>query len=201
MPLLLRLLKKTGVYILFIAGATLAAVLYGALHDQISYTLAPEYYTRFKFRQFGLSWGAEHPRAAAAWVGVLATWWVGTGCALLLGLLGFIFREPAQMRRALVRAALWVLAGAIAGGIIGYASGCHWVTADTITGYARWVPPAVTDPVAFVRVGFLHNGSYLGGFAGLIAGAIYLVVARIKAGRRTSGSGLDDGRLSGQTPG
>lgn len=201
MPFLLRLLKKVWVYVLFIAGATLAAGLYGALHDQISYTLAPEYYTRFKFEQFGLFWGNDRPREAAAVVGVLATWWVGTGCALLLGLLGFIFKEPAQMRRALIRSTLWVVAGAIAGGVVGYAYGCYRVTPESITEYARWVRPAVTDPIAFVRVGFLHNGSYLGGFVGLLAGAVYLIVARIKAGRCTSRSGLDGGRLKGQTPG
>ena len=43
--------------LLFLAYLLLAvatAGLFGALHDQISYTVAPEYFTRFKFIQFDL---------------------------------------------------------------------------------------------------------------------------------------------------
>ncbi len=41
-------------YCKFIGLAILAAGLFGAVHDQISYTLSYEYFTRFKFHQFHL---------------------------------------------------------------------------------------------------------------------------------------------------
>ena len=47
-------LKKFGVYVLIVVVAVLVAGLYGIAHNQISYTVAPEYFTKFKFRQFGL---------------------------------------------------------------------------------------------------------------------------------------------------
>jgi len=48
-------MKKFLVYVLIVVLAVLAAGLFGIVHDQISYTVAPEYFTKFKFRQFGFT--------------------------------------------------------------------------------------------------------------------------------------------------
>ncbi|MCK7558068.1 hypothetical protein MKQ70_24910 [Chitinophaga sedimenti] len=62
------------------------AVVYGILHDQLTYTISPEYYTTFKFEQSGLAdyVGALPTRTLVVYVAVAATWWVGlwTGLAL-----------------------------------------------------------------------------------------------------------------------
>lgn len=41
-------------FLLIIFVSPFIAGLYGVLHDQLTYTIAPEYYTKFKFYQFGL---------------------------------------------------------------------------------------------------------------------------------------------------
>ena len=48
------IVKRLLVYGLLIVLAVLAAGLYGVVHNQISYTVSPEYFTKFKFRRFGL---------------------------------------------------------------------------------------------------------------------------------------------------
>lgn len=62
--------------VLLAAGCLISGV-YGALHDQISYTVSPEYFHAFKFRQFAIppelqnrlvrrSWDGK-PRGGWAW--------------------------------------------------------------------------------------------------------------------------------------
>ena len=57
-------------------GAIVAGA-YGALHDQVSYTISPEYFTKLKFEQFAWADFGWPRRAFVAQVGFLATWWVG----------------------------------------------------------------------------------------------------------------------------
>jgi hypothetical protein len=60
------------------AGITLVgalvAGLYGVLHDQVTYTISEEYFTRFKFYQFAYAEPeSRSPRVFAGIIGFLAT--------------------------------------------------------------------------------------------------------------------------------
>ena len=46
-------MKKLGIFIISIFIAVLLAGIYGMLHDQVTYSISPEYFTVFKFEQFG----------------------------------------------------------------------------------------------------------------------------------------------------
>ncbi|WP_321516153.1 hypothetical protein [Marinifilum fragile] len=51
-------MKKFLTLLLLILIASMLGGVYGMLHDQITYTISEEYYTKFKFIQFGIdSWG------------------------------------------------------------------------------------------------------------------------------------------------
>lgn len=50
---------------------------YGVLHDQITYTIGPEYFHNFKFHQFAYADFGFGDRVFATTIGFLATWWVG----------------------------------------------------------------------------------------------------------------------------
>src|SRR5580700_8579924 len=70
-------------------GAVVAGM-YGALHDQISYSISPEYFTKLKFRQFSYAdFGWPH-RVFASEVGFLATWWVGLFAGWFLARAGLV---------------------------------------------------------------------------------------------------------------
>lgn len=174
----MNITKKILVYfILFIPAAIIAAI-YGVIHDQISYSFSPEYFTHFKFIQFGIPWAQESPRLGAALVGALATWWMGILVFLILGLFGFIFPDAKTMCRELLRSFILVIITALATGLAGLLYAYLNVTESNIQYYLQWVQPEVSDPVQFVRVGLMHNASYLGGLTGLLAGIAYLLVAR-----------------------
>ena len=61
--------KRALMPVLFVI-ACLFAGLYGVLHNQISFTVSPEYFTAFKFHRFQIQ--DISPRLGAAIVGWLA---------------------------------------------------------------------------------------------------------------------------------
>ena len=166
--------SKLRSLILLTILATALAALYGALHNQLSYTIAPEYFTKIKFQQLGLDGavdkGMMSPRAAAALVGALCTWWTGAIAAVLLGLIGMIHPERTMFRRTF-RALFLVLLTAVVFGLLGLGVGqissllTAWAPAET-TGYENL--PQVH------AVGYMHDGSYLGGLVGLLVGIVDL---------------------------
>jgi hypothetical protein len=66
-----------------IIGGLIAGA-YGIVHDQVTYTIAPEYFTKLKFHQFHYADFGLGNRIFAATIGFLATWWVGAIAAWLL---------------------------------------------------------------------------------------------------------------------
>lgn len=111
-------MNKFVAFLLILIIAPILASLYGVIHDQLTYSISEEYYTKFKFVQFGLeNWGIgrnvgtltapiiqlNNPRMGAAIVGVLATWWVGLIIGVFLGLIGLIHKSGNNCLKLLVR--------------------------------------------------------------------------------------------------
>ena len=156
----LNLVKKLFVYILIVVLAVFAAGLFGVVHNQVSYTVAPEYFTKFKFRRFGLTDAPLPERVRASMVGFLASWWMGIPIGLLVDAVGFIHRG----HRRMLRVSLWALLVAVGftllfglGGLLyGYLQTAHINVAE----YRGWFIPAdVTDLRRFLCAGYMHNSS------------------------------------------
>ena len=170
-------MKKILTLLLIIGLAPLVGGIYGILHDQLTYTISPEYYTKFKFYQFGLmDIGKEaifpNPRIEVSAVGFMATWWMGLPIGLILGLVGLVHKDSKKMLRTTMGAILVTVAIAFITGLIGLAYGELYL-ADA--GVSWWLPDNLVDRKSFIAVGSMHNFSYLGGLTGLIAGTVYSV--------------------------
>ncbi len=174
----MKTFRKIDIYVSMFLLAVLIAALYGAVHNQISYSFSSEYFTHFKFVQFGLLWAQDTQRLGAAYVGVLATWWMGIILFSILGLFGFMFPSPKQMALELSRSLIIVVTIALITGILGLLYGFLVVNETSISNYSKWLWPDVTHPIQFIRVGFMHNASYLGGLMGLIGGVFYLIMRK-----------------------
>lgn len=74
-------LGKFSIFFLLMALAACAAAIFGALHNQLSYTVGPDYFHSLKFTQFAIP-PEMSPRLGAAWVGVQVSWWMGAADAL-----------------------------------------------------------------------------------------------------------------------
>lgn len=155
----------------------LLAGMYGILHDQVTYSISPEYFTRLKFDQFHYADFGLPQRVFVAEIGFLATWWVGFFSAWFIARLTVPAFSRAVAFRHGLRGFAIVFAVGFTGSAVGYLLGV-WHGAD----YSAWRELGstlrITDLPSFVRVAYIHNAGYLGGLMGLIAAIIY--VQRVK---------------------
>ena len=157
-----------------VCGAMVAGV-YGILHDQITYTISPEYFSKFKFDQFRYAEIGLPDRVFVAEIGFLATWWVGFFSAW------FLARRliPGQPKRRALRQILIgfviVLVCALLSAMIGFGYGL-WRGPDT--DYSFWEPLlddlGIRHKWSFMRVAYVHNAGYLGGLVGLIVALAFV---------------------------
>lgn len=148
---------------------------FGIIHDQVTYTISPEYFTRMKFDQFRSADFGFPPRVFVAEIGFLATWWVGLISGWFLARLA-IPRCDAPTGKVLA-AMLVIMTAAVSCGIIGGLSGPFFL--ERRTGWRESMDSmGVTDHPAFLRVAGIHLGSY----AGALFGWIFTMwrIARIK---------------------
>ena len=174
-------MKKAALFPVLLIAACLIAGLYGALHNQVSYTVSPDYFHAFKFHQFGIPESLQG-RVGASIVGWYASWWMGLFIGVPVLLVGLILPGwKAYLSRCLI--AFAVVAGtALLVGLGALVYACLTISEASLPGY--WYPNQVADKVAFARAGTMHNFSYLGGFLGIITGSLYLIVERVRRTRR-----------------
>jgi hypothetical protein len=155
-----------------IIGGLIAGA-YGIVHDQVTYTIAPEYFTKLKFHQFHYADFGLGNRIFAATIGFLATWWVGAIAAWLLAR-RLNPDQPRQVAfRQIRKGIVCIFAFAFSFGCLGYLFGLwRGPNAD----YSNWDRAFqrfdITDPWAFVRVAYIHNAGYLGGLIGLVVALV-----------------------------
>jgi hypothetical protein len=157
---------KLPVFFLLLGIAALSAALFGAVHNQLSYSVGPSYFEALKFPQFGIP-ADMSARLGAALVGAKASWWMG----LLVGLPAFVYGLAAVPRSETYFAAglgaigLVVVLATFAA-LLGLVGG---IAADA-TGL---LDPFLTLPEGpvrseFLRAGFMHDASYVAGALGLL---------------------------------
>ncbi len=154
-------------------GAVLAGM-YGVLHDQITYAISPEYFTKLKFQQFDYADLGLGDRALVVTIGFLATWWVGFIAAWFVARLVVPGRRRAEAMRHFAMAAACLVIVAFGAGVLAYLYGL-WRGPDIVT--LSWKTAlrqlGIVDREAFVRVAIIHSASYVGGLLGFLLALVW----------------------------
>jgi hypothetical protein len=175
-------MKKSGILIMTILLTPVLAGIYGIIHDQLTYSISYEYYTKFKFIQFEL-WDGDgeailtNPRLSVAIVGFMATWWTGIFIGIALGMTGLIHKDYKTMLKNICKSIVVTLIIAFITGLLGLAYGKFYLAK---IGVDWFLPLNLVEKGNFIAVGSMHNFSYIGGFIGLIAGIIYQIKLKHK---------------------
>ena len=171
-------------------GGVLAG-LYGVLHDQITYSISPEYFTNLKFDQFHWADLGLPQRIFVGEIGFLATWWVGFFAAWFLARITVPALPPEVAFRYALRGFAIVFAFGFAGGVVGYVLGLIRLTNSD---YSSWddfrLCYDLTDVPSFVRVAYIHNAGYLGGLIGAIIAILYVRRVKNRYQARLNQSGI-----------
>jgi len=158
-------MSKLYLFPLLFAAALVWAGLYGALHDQISYTIGPDYFHRFKFEQFQIP-ERLHNRIGAFIVGWQASWWMGYYIALPVLLLALLLPTARAYLTASVQAFAVVTGTAF------------------LVGLGGLVYATIMNEPPFDRVGIMHDFSYLGGYLGIVTGSTFILFKWARSRRR-----------------
>jgi hypothetical protein len=149
----------------------LIAGTFGILHDQITFTISPEYFTRMKFDQFRAADFGFPQRVFVAEIGFLGTWWAGLIAGWFLARIA-VPKFASPEKRVVQAMAIIVMITTFIG-IVGYLIGpaifenrSDWREALDSLG--------VTDITSFNCVAATHLGSYAGAFLGWVAMMVFL---------------------------
>lgn len=142
----------------------MGALVFGSssiFHDQITYSISAEYFTKLKFHQFHYANFGFSVRVFVAEVGFLDTWWVGVFSGWFLARIAV----PAMpfciaLKKCLIGFGM-IFGFAILAAAIGYYLGnihAH--------DYSNWAElgfdHSITDLPPSVRVAYIHSSSYIG---------------------------------------
>jgi len=153
-------------------GAAVASI-YGILHDQVTYSISPEYFTKMKFHQFDYANFGWPRRVFVAEVGVLATWWVGFVAGWFMARI--LVPAIGAGTRLIMRGMAVMFAVAFAGSATGFLLGLRRVHDPNMDNWIAYhAALGIDDLKGFVEVAYIHNASYIGGLCGLLVALIYL---------------------------
>jgi hypothetical protein len=153
------------------------AGVYGFLHDQLSYTVSPEYFTQLKFEQFNIS-ALMHNRIGAGIVGIKATWWMGLVIGIIIIPIGLIIPNWKNYLRVLAWTFVYITATALLVGVIALIYGLIKYNINNLPNFN--IPNGVEDKIKFCVVGNMHNFSYIGGLFGIIVGIINIIIQNLR---------------------
>jgi hypothetical protein len=162
-----------------LAGALIAG-LYGVLHDQITYSISEEYFTRLKFDQFRYADFGQPRRMFVAEIGFLATWWVGFATAWFLSRIAVPVWPAKTALSHVCAGCATICLNALLGGFAGYVAGLFQNGVGSL-GF-RAAELDVHDIAAFVRVAYIHNAGYLGALVGCVIAIVRLRKIRDRGG-------------------
>lgn len=168
-------------FILLLTLSVLVAGLFGALHNQLSYSVGASYFLDIKFPQFGISESWQN-RVGASLVGWRASWWMGLVLGVPVFGLGLLCLDrPARLRAAGITALIVAIMLTLGGAMLGLTLG---MIAPSVAD-ALPLPQGLTDPDGFLRAALMHEGSYVGAILGLPAGLWTIWAARRRIGAET----------------
>jgi hypothetical protein len=167
-------IKRLAIFALFVGAAMLTAGVFGAVHDQISYSVSNEYFTKFKFVQFHLLDSVLPERLRVAIVGFLASWWMGIPLGILTGIAGFIYPSAGRMSRGLALSLPLICAFVLLAALAGLIYGVVQTSTLNLSNYRGWFMPIELEfPRRFICAGYMHNSAYIGGAAAIPASWLF----------------------------
>ncbi len=149
---------RIALVFLLVVLAMLIAGLYGALYDQITYSVSSEFFT-MRFSREGISAGAS-VRWEVAKMGFINTWSVGLGLGVFLSLTGLLHADNKKMFYTTLQTFFITLGTGFLLGMLAL------LLADSTENVAS----EITDKKAFSKVLSMNNYSYVGGVIGMFLG-------------------------------
>jgi hypothetical protein len=146
---------------------------YGIIHDEVTYTISPEFYTKVRFENMNIQTSA--PRLGVAVVGWKNTWPYGLIIGLLLTTAGFI--HPGNRKKIIYTFQTYFLSMAMS---LGFGLLAYFVSTYLPEPGMNSIQNTIVYSEDFKLVQRIHNFSYMGGIAGMLLGLLWQFYKRKK---------------------
>jgi hypothetical protein len=162
--------------------AVLAALVYGAINDQITVTISPEYFLYGK--ELAHKIGDDPPMPQLRWeaakIGLKATWTVGLifGVCLLLANNPFRSLPRLRNRQLMMYIPMILLIAALCGSVGGFLGYRGFLTRFN-SDFQDMVAVNLYRPKRFMSAWGVHLGDYIGGMLGTLAAIAFVVHRRL----------------------
>lgn len=166
-------MKKILVLIGCIFCSVLIASIFGALHNQFTYSISSEFFTEVLFERFGfVEYGRTTPRLTASIIGVWSVWWIGFYAGCVFGLVGLFSANAKIMIASIRNAILIMLSVTVLTGLIGLFYG--------FLGFSNLektccFPLQIVNVQNLIAVSEMHNFSYAGGAIGVLLAVLWQI--------------------------
>lgn len=172
-------MKKAFLLIVSVFLSVIIAMLYGAIHNQFTYTISDEFFKQVLFERFGfVQYGQDTPRLTASIIGAWATWWMGLIAGIVFTIISLFHSDIKQMIRSIKGATLVTVGTSITFGLIGL---CYGFLGFSGLYSTCCFPLQIQNVKSFIAVSEMHSFSYLGGAVGLFLGVLWQIKGIKKA--------------------
>lgn len=163
------------IFLGLVLTSTVMGGLYGIVHDEFTFSISPEFYTKVRFEQLNID--SSSPRLGAAIVGFHNTWLYSMIIGAILSLTGWIHAKNKNFIKYTLESFLISMSTSFAFGLMGYVISVFFPEQD-ISNFK--LPPSITDAAKFTAVQVIHNFSYMGGIIGMFLGLAWQFQKRKK---------------------
>jgi len=175
---------RTFIIIALLILAPMLASFYGFIHDQITFSISEEFFTKFRFKDYDMphTW---HPRAKAGMIGILNAWQTGIPFGIILTMVGRIHKNNHKLLFYTFYAYLLTFFFSFAFSMIAI----YMPAASDMLAIRKNLPADILDPVSFQRVETINNYGYIGGIIGMLMGiGLHILLYRIDLKKLAKGT-------------
>lgn len=174
-------MKQVLYFPLFVLIACIIAAGFGIIHDIFTHCISPEYYTKFKFIQFGFIEEFEEDVLVdnrltyVALTGIIATWWTGLIGGPIIALVNLLINKTQHFFSSGIKALLIGISCSAIAGLVGLLLGYTYFGPAVLKDQIAWnLPNNVVHQVDYIAVGSMHNFSYIGGAIGIVVALLFI---------------------------
>jgi len=182
--------KNLFAFFVVVLGVTIA-ILYGVIHDLLTFKLSPEFYYRYQYYKYNLiaynfvtevdyvgykQLESSNDFLAVIICGFKGTWWVGLLLGVIVAFLSYIQNSFELMVACVKRAIAVNVIICLIFSLLGYViASIYKVGLSTMV----HMPEKLKQPILYLKVSVIHGFSYFGAIMGLIVVCVLLLKEKI----------------------
>lgn len=168
----MNIINRVFAISLIIILSIFISCIFGAFHNQISYTVSEEFFQNFLFVQFEVDdWNIKSDRLKASLIGILGSYWMGFLLGIIYAIIYLFLKTENKLKYIFIAILINVLS-ALVGSLIAYCFAHFFMSVENS---GIWMDFGTQNADRYMEASYMNTGSYFGGVVGLVIGVLFLL--------------------------